>query len=136
MILVDTGFLVALAQRRDALHERARAWAAAVDEPLLVTEYVLLETINQLSGPADRMRAHLIAGQVRSSPAYEFMPAQREIFEGGLALHRARPDKGWSLTDCCSFYVMQLREIRRALAHDEHFEQAAFEALIRRGPPK
>ena len=135
MILVDTGFLVALAQRRDALHQRAQAWAASVDEPLLVTEYVLLETVNQLSSPVDRARAHAIATRIRSDAAYEFVPADRELFEGGLALHRARSDKEWSLTDCCSFHLMRQRNIRRALAHDAHFEQAGFEALLRKDAP-
>lgn len=135
MTLVDTGFLVALAQRRDALHARALAWAAAVEGPLLVTEYVLLETMNQLSGPADRARAHVIANQIRADATYEFVAVDRGLCEAGLALHRARSDKGWSLTDCCSFHLMRQRNVWRALAHDEHFEQAGFEALLRKDPP-
>ncbi len=39
MMLADTGFFLALAQPRDALHGRARAWARVVREPLLVSEY-------------------------------------------------------------------------------------------------
>lgn len=42
--------------------------------------------------------------------------------------------KHWSLTDCISFVVMQQRGIRQALTFDRHFEQAGYEALLRRDP--
>ena len=56
MIFVDTGFLLAFAQPADGLHERAKAWASAITEPLLVTEYVLWETVNGLSKPPMTMK--------------------------------------------------------------------------------
>jgi predicted nucleic acid-binding protein len=34
-----------------------------------------------------------------------------------------------------SFVVMERLGIRQALAYDHHFEQAGFEALLRRDPP-
>ncbi|MBI4474970.1 MAG: type II toxin-antitoxin system VapC family toxin [Acidobacteria bacterium] len=135
MILVDTGFLLALAQPTDELHARAAAWAQALSEPLLVTEYVLCETINNLSKRPDRPRAHRIADLVLSGAGYIILNAGPSLFQAGLRLHRDRPDKDWSLTDCISFRVMQERGIRQALAYDLHFEQAGFEALLRRNPP-
>ena len=68
MIAVDTGFLLALCQPRDALHLRAKAWAAVVVEPLLVTEYVLCETVNALSQPVDRPKAHALLRFIRTAP--------------------------------------------------------------------
>lgn len=135
MIFVDTGFFLALAQPRDALHQRARAWAGVLAEPLLVTEYVLWETVNGLSKLADRPRAANVVTGVRSSSFYEWVPASPDLFEAGLHLHAQRPDKEWSLTDCISFTVMRQRTVSRALTPDHHFEQAGFEALLRRDPP-
>jgi uncharacterized protein len=135
MIGVDTGYFLALCQPRDALHQRARAWAAAIAEPLLVTEYVPWETVNSLSQPVDRPKAHALLGVVRGAPGYEVVPAGSELFERGLQLHAQRLDKEWSLTDCISFVVMADRGIFRALSHDHHFEQAGFEALLRHDPP-
>ena len=54
-------------------------------------------------------------------------------FLSGLELYTDRPDKAWSLVDCVSFKVMRARGLKEALAHDEHFEQAGFVALLRAG---
>ena len=62
------------------------------------------------------------------------MYASRELFQVGMNLHRARRDKAWSLTDCISFHVMREDGVSKALVYDEHFEQAGFEALLRKEP--
>jgi predicted nucleic acid-binding protein len=135
MILVDTGFFLASLDPRDGLHERARAWAARINEPLVVAEYVLWETVNFASATAHRAKVHVLVRRVMESEAFEVVPATPELFEAGLALHAGRPDQTWSLTDRLSFVVMTRRGITRALAHDHHFEQAGFEALLRHDPP-
>ena len=130
MILLDTSYLIALFDARDGLHARAMAWSEAVNEPLLVTEYVLWETVNAFSHPADRAKAHALVALVRAEPDYEVLKAGGEVFEAGLALHRARPDKGWSLTDCISFVVMEQQGLTEALTADHHFTQAGFHVLL------
>ena len=96
---------------------------------------MLLEVVNNLSMPVDRQRARRIVNFVRTDPAYEMLSASRRLFQAGLEIHSQRPDKEWSLTDCISFHVMRDRGITKALAYDHHFEQAGFEALLRRDPP-
>lgn len=85
--------------------------------------------------PKDRPSAHALIEHVRSDPACEVVPASSKLFEAGLRLHRERLDKEWSLTDCISLALMGERRIQRALAYDHHFEQAGFEALLRKDPP-
>jgi uncharacterized protein len=136
MILVDTGFFLALAQPRDDLHSRAMLWAGAVAEPLVVTDYILWETVNALSSPADRPKSHALIRHVRTTGAYTVVPASAALTEAGLKLHEARTDKSWSLTDCVSFVVMADRGITRALAYDHHFTQAGYEPLLRHDPPE
>jgi uncharacterized protein len=136
LILVDTGYFLALAMPRDALHRRAGMWANALSEQFLVTEYVLWEIINGLSAPRDRAKGHVIVAQIEASRRnYEVVPASRELFFAGMGLHRERSDKDWSLTDCISFHIMRARGIFSALAFDQHFEQAGFQALLRKDPP-
>jgi predicted nucleic acid-binding protein len=135
VILVDTGYLVALMELVDELNARASAWADAINEPLLVSEYVLIESVNHLSRRISRSKAWALIDAVRGSGDYEFVTSSEELLGAGIQLHRQRSDKDWSLTDCISFHIMQSRGISRALAFDHHFEQAGFEALLRRDPP-
>ena len=135
MILLDTGYFIALFTPDDSLHQRAVAWSLRLNEPVLVTEYVLWECVNSFSKPKDRLSAHALVNHIQADPNCELVHASPVLFEAGLRLHRSRPDKEWSLTDCISFHVMSDRRILRALAYDQHFEQAGFEALLRKDPP-
>jgi len=135
MILLDTGFLIGLADPNDALHGRAVAWSGRIYEPRLVTEYVLLETVNYFSLVQDRERVHALLAHVYSKSGYLVVESSHSLFDAGVRLHRQCKDKEWSLTDCISFLIMRERGIHRALAYDHHFEQAGFEALLRADPP-
>lgn len=134
MILIDTGYLIAILRPTDELHPRALAWSQAVREDLLVTEYVLLEAINELSAPPERSAAHRMLALVRADQACRIVHASHDRFEAGIRLHEQRPDKAWSLTDCISFHIMQEHGITRALAYDHHYQQAGFDPLLRRDP--
>lgn len=135
MIFVDTGYLFALLNRRDQLHQRAVAWQKALAEPLVTTEYVLWELVNGLSDIRSRGKAHAALDDIRSTEEWSVIAASADLFERGIQLHYQRPDKEWSLTDCISFVAMRDRSIQRSLTADHHFEQAGLEALLQRDPP-
>ena len=59
------------------------------------------------------------------------VPQSRESFLEGLELYRARPDKGYSLTDCISMQTMRREGLTDVLTNDRHFEQEGFRALFR-----
>jgi predicted nucleic acid-binding protein len=65
------------------------------------------------------------------SPAVRVAAQSRESFLSGLALYTARPDKGYSLTDCISMQTMRREGLSEALTNDRHFEQEGFRALVR-----
>jgi predicted nucleic acid-binding protein len=48
MVIADTGFWLALANRRDKIHERAKAAYVALREPLVTTWPVMTETCHLL----------------------------------------------------------------------------------------
>lgn len=134
MIFLDTGYFVALFSPDDALHGRAVAWSLRLTEPFLITEQVLWECVNTFSKPKDRASAHALIEHVQADPTCELVHASPALFAAGLRLHRDRADKDWSLTDCVSFHLMRERGVTRALAYDIHFQQAGFDALLRRDP--
>jgi predicted nucleic acid-binding protein len=65
------------------------------------------------------------------TPAFWSFLKSRELFLAGLDLYRARPDKGYSLTDCMSMLIMRREGLAEILTHDRHFEQEGFRALFR-----
>jgi len=136
MIFLDTGYFLALFNPRDKLHQRAVNWSVQTKEQLLVSEYVLWECVNAFSGLTERNAAHAIVQYVRAEGGSELISASEALFQAGLELHRQRPDKEWSLTDCISFHIMEDRKIQKAFAYDQHFEQAGFTALLRQDPPE
>jgi uncharacterized protein len=135
MIFVDTSYLSALLDHRDQLHNRAEAWMEELSEALLTTNYVLWEAVNRFSNSTDRLKIHDSLNDIYSSAEWEVVAESGDLFQLGLQAHRQYIDKDWSLTDCISFIVMRERGVTRALTHDHHFEQAGFEALLRRDPP-
>jgi predicted nucleic acid-binding protein len=54
----------------------------------------------------------------------------REVFLQGLSLFEARPDKGYSLTDCISMNVMREEGLTEVLSNDRHFAQEGFQLLF------
>jgi uncharacterized protein len=69
--------------------------------------------------------------RILASSVIRIIPQSRESFLAGLNLYRARPDKGYSLTDCISTQTMRNEGITEALTNDRHFEQEGFRALFR-----
>ena len=135
MIFVDTSFLIALMNPRDRLHDRARRWTTVVAESMIVTENVLWEAVNAFSTLPERPKPKATVDWVRRTPECLLLPATSELFHRDLSLRDGRTDKERSLTECISFLVMQDQRIGRALTRDHHFEEAGFQALLRRDPP-
>ena len=135
MIFIYTSHLVALAIRSDALHDRAPAWTKTLAGPFLTTEYVLVEFVNRLFAIPQRPIAHAVLSSLSKNAAISVLSATPKFFQAGLRLHRDRRDKNWSLTDCISFAIMGDAHMSEALTYDQHFEQAGFNALLRKSPP-
>ncbi len=134
MILIDTGYLIAMLRPTDELYQRALAWSRAIRDRFIVTEHVLWETINELSAPVERPTAHRMLTEIMADQSCQIVHASPSLFDAGARLHSQRPDKAWSLTDCISFHIMQEHGITSALAYDHHFQQAGFDPLLRRDP--
>lgn len=134
LIFVDTLYIVALVNPQDQWHAHARR---AKDEVgagahFVTTEAVLTELLNFFSAFRSEMRRAVagIARDILDDAEVETLPITRDLFMSGLALYEARPDKGYSLTDCLSMHVMHKRGIVEVLTHDKHFVQEGFTVLL------
>lgn len=130
-VFADSQFWIALLNPRDQWHARAVAVLAALNRPILTTQFVLLEVADAFARPAYRgWYAELVAGLL-ANPDVSLLPVTAEQFAAGEQLYHDRPDKEWSLTDCISFCVMDAHALREALTADHHFEQAGYVALLK-----
>ena len=81
-------------------------------------------------GEKARRGAVTQAEGILSGANIEVAPQSHETFIAGLTLYKARPDKGYSLTDCISMHAMHERGISDILTHDDHFRQEGFTVLL------
>jgi predicted nucleic acid-binding protein len=130
-VFADTSYYVALLGLQDAHHAAAVEWSQRLLGRVVVTEYVLIELGNALSGLKDRNLYVPFVDEVLGDPGTVFVPASASLFREGRRLFASRSDKEWSLVDCTSFVVMKQRRLKEALTADHHFIQAGFGALLR-----
>jgi len=132
VVFADTGYWVAVLNPKDDWHDQATIASRALGKfRLITTEMVLDELLAALSKVP--VRAAVIRGvdAIRSNPNIEIWPQTSLQFSESFEAYRRMSDKEWSLTDCASFAVMREQGVAEALAHDHHFEQAGFVALLR-----
>src|SRR4051812_21860028 len=123
-VFADTSYYLALINHRDALHGRALAASRARSGPVVTTAWVVQELADGLSSPGTRGALLRFLGTLAADEGSTLIGPDPGLWRRGLDLYRARPDKGWSLTDCISFVVMADLGLTEALTGDHHFEQA------------
>jgi uncharacterized protein len=134
-VFADTAYWLALTNPFDQHHEKAVSAAASLQGKRIITsDTVLTEYLNALGdkGSAVRLAAIGSVESILHNPGVTVVAQTRKVFFKGFALYKARPDKGYSLTDCVSMTIMRQRKIDEALTTDRHFEQEGFAALMRR----
>jgi len=134
VVFADTGYWVALLNPSDNLHEKAVDLSKIFYPAYIVTsEVVLIEVLNDFSKRGEYFRDLVVEfiQDLRSNRNMRVIAQTSEQFEQGLELYQQRKDKEWSHTDCVSFVIMNDMGISEALAHDKHFVQAGYKALMR-----
>lgn len=126
----DSSYFLALLIPNDQYHAKAMHFAGWKGR-LITTEFVLLEVGNSLASPPSRQIYSQFMASIAGDRCVTTLPASHELLRQGLNLYQSRADKGWSLTDCTSFVIMNEHGITEALTSDHHFEQAGFAVLLK-----
>ncbi len=126
----DTFFYLALIDERDEHHQRVLDYMRRTKDFIVTTRWVLTEVANALSGTRQREEVACLLRDLEADPSVIVPDSSDVLYQQGLELYANRPDKGWSLTDCISFLVMEEYGISEALTGDHHFEQAGYRALF------
>jgi predicted nucleic acid-binding protein len=132
-VFADTHYWVAILNDQDQSHAAAQAMSEPlVGVSMVTTEEALIEVLAFFSerGRYLRMSAIAFVEGILRDPAIAVQPQSHETFLNGLALYKARPDKGYSLTDCISMDTMRREQITEILTQDDHFKQEGFTVLL------
>jgi len=110
-VFADTFYWIAVLNPRDQAHELAVGVSKGLgDARIVTTDEVLTEFLNYFGTRGHFFRsaaAHLVERMQVDRPI-QISPQSHERFLAGCRLYQARPDKGYSLTDCISMEVMRL----------------------------
>jgi predicted nucleic acid-binding protein len=98
---------------------------------LFTTSFIVIETINALSKVEFRKSVIEFVGKLQKSPSAEIVKITDEIYNSAWELYKQRKDKNWGITDCTSFEVMRLFDIKKAFTNDKHFEQAGYSLVLK-----
>jgi len=128
-IFIDTGFIIALINKRDSHYQEAQHLASKVEHhPFITTDAVLLEIGNALAKNFKKQAIDVIK-HFNTSPNVTIIHLNALLFNKALQLYDKYQDKTWGLIDCISFTVMQDMGIKHCLTFDKHFLQAGFDIL-------
>jgi len=129
----DAFYWIAAASPKDVWHARVLAWEAAHPHARFVTtEEILSELLTWFAGtgPAGRAHASAMVRGIMGDPSAQVLPQTSADFAAALTLYEARPDKGYSLTDCRSMVALRALGISEVLTNDHHFTQEGFAILF------
>jgi uncharacterized protein len=136
-VFLDTSFIVALENKDDPHHVRAKALDGELlaEKGVLLFHWgILLEIADGYARLSRRMKGLQLLAKFEIEEGYRLCPITEALLNEGLDLYRDRSDKEWSLTDCVSFVLMQREGVTDALTADVHFRQAGFTALLLESP--
>lgn len=129
MIFIDTSGLVALFDSRDTNHKAARAaWqkVQASEEPLLLTDHIIAETVTLLRRRAGFQAAQRVGQRLLSGALGEIVYVDESLLRRAFSLLEKYGDQDLSLVDCSSFAVMKHRRIIHAFTFDDDFRAVGF----------
>ncbi len=123
MIFVDSGAWFSLLVKDDPDHQNARAWFDNNNDRLILTDYILDETLTLLRARKQHKHAIELGEAILNQDRADLVFLNLEDIEAAWEVFRQYSDKLWSFTDCTSKVVMERLGLTTAFAFDQHFRQ-------------
>lgn len=127
-VFIDTGFWIALFDRRDANHIFAQENLSSLlgNSRLYMSDFILFEILTYLNCSVKRHDLAIrFLTRVQKSPV-TILTVDEGTKPKALDQFRKYSDKHLSLTDCTSFVIMSEKDIQKYAGFDDHFRQMGF----------
>lgn len=118
-VFVDSSGWYAAADRRDRHNETAKR-LLAIDEPLVTSDHVLVETWRLIHHFISAHAAESFWGGLRSGVATVEQTTSADL-EAAWAIGERYPDQDFSLVDRTSFALMERLGVSRVISFDDDF---------------
>ncbi|MFH1588141.1 MAG: PIN domain-containing protein [Candidatus Diapherotrites archaeon] len=123
-IFLDSGYLIALNDKRDKFHSKAFELGKKIDseqfDEIFISEYVFDETTTFIAKKESPEKAILWGEKILDSKI-ELIYSNQEIFEKAWDLFKKR--KNLSFTDCAIIESMKANGIKNLATFDKEFKQ-------------
>ena len=131
-VIVDTGYWIALFDRRDTNHSIAKRNLKMLlqEYRMCSTDFILFETITYLSCSIGRHDLAIRFLERTKGSVFTIIPVDESGKAEALELFKKYSDKLFSVTDCASFTVMKRRGIQRYAGFDDHFRQMGYTCVL------
>ena len=127
-IFVDTGYFIAILNRKDINHNTAKDELEILNQSkIVVSDFIIFETITFLnSSLKNHELAMLFLDFIESIENINIIEVDKRIKNKSMELFKKYIDKDFSFTDCTSFVIMEEYNINEAFSFDIHFKQMGF----------
>ena len=133
LVFIDTFAWIAILNKSDTYHIESKNILKKLleeENKLITTNFIIVETINALSKQTFRKSVVKFINRIEQSSSVKIVNITEEIYKSAWLLYQNRLDKDWGITDCTSFEIMKLMNIKYAFSNDKHFKQAGFSILV------
>ncbi len=127
---VDTSFWIALYDKRDKYHLRAKNLTKTIKKEkifLITTDYIFCETLNFVLYHNGAELAKIIGEKILASEIIELEDLSKEDKQISWEIFQRHCYLNLSFTDCTSFAFMRNKNINLAFSFDSHFKKMGFE---------
>ena len=128
-VFVDTSALVALFDRKDDNHQKAKTVLEKITGdriPMLITDYIFDECITTVQSVAGHHTAMIVGEFILGSKIIEIVWLDKQTKVKAWEHFKKHSDKIFSFTDCTSFVLMKELRVDKYFSFDSDVKQAGF----------
>ena len=131
-VFVDTGFWIALFDKRDLNHSVAKDSLKPLlqNYRLYLSDFIVFETLTYLNCYIKRHDLAVLFLVKVQEPVLTTLVVDEIIKAKALEAFQKYSDKDLSITDCSSLILMLQKEIKLYAGFDDHFRQVGFVSVI------